>query len=152
MSIIGDTSDVKNYANVTNALSIKTSTGDMSLSSITCANELKIRVTTGDAHVSDTTCKTLVSSGSTGDLTLRKVIVTERLSAERGTGDVKFDSCDAAEIFVTTDTGDVTGTLLTEKVFIPRSDTGEIDVPKTITGGRCEITTDTGDIKIRIAQ
>ena len=58
--------------------------------------------------------------------------------------------CDAAEIFVETDTGDVKGSLLSEKVFIPKSDTGDIKVPKTVTGGRCEITTDTGDIKIEL--
>ena len=53
-------------------------------------------------------------------------------------------------MFVETDTGDVTGSLLSDKVFITKSDTGSIDVPKTVTGGKCEITTDTGDIKIEI--
>ena len=49
-----------------------------------------------------------------------------------------------------TDTGDVKGSLLSEKIFIPTTDTGDVDVPKTVTGGRCEITTDTGDIKITV--
>jgi len=63
---------------------------------------------------------------------------------------VKFDGCDAEEIFVETDTGDVKGTLLSEKVFMANSDTGKISFHKTVTGGRCEIETDTGDIKIQI--
>ncbi len=46
--------------------------------------------------------------------------------------------------------GDVKGTLLSEKAFFAESDTGDIDVPKTNVGGRCEITTDTGDIQIQI--
>ena len=51
---------------------------------------------------------------------------------------------------ITTDTGNVKGSLLSEKVFIVSTDTGKKQVPNTITGGRCEITTDTGDIIISI--
>ena len=57
---------------------------------------------------------------------------------------------DAAELEISTDTGDVKGSLLTEKVFITRSDTGRIRVPETVTGGKCKITTDTGNIEIEI--
>ena len=64
------------------------------------------------------------------------------------TGDIKLDKSDAAEIFIKTSTGNVTGTLLTEKVFITQTSTGNIKVPKSIKGGRCEITTSTGNIKI----
>ena len=52
---------------------------------------------------------------------------------------------------MTTDTGEVKGTLRSEKIFFTESDTGKISVPKSVTGGRCEITTDTGDIEIEIA-
>lgn len=78
------------------------------------------------------------------------VIATEKLSIERTTGDVEFDDSDAADIFVKTGTGDVTGSLLTDKVFITQTDTGDVDVPQAITGGRCEINTNTGDIKTKI--
>jgi len=77
-------------------------------------------------------------------------VAEQLLSIERSTGDVQFDGCDAGEIYVETDTGAVKGTLLSEKVFIVESDTGSIRVPKSVTGGKCEITTDTGDIKIDI--
>ena len=69
---------------------------------------------------------------------------------ERNTGDIEFHGCDAETIYVETDTGDVTGTLLTDKVFITETDTGSVDVPKSVSGGRCEISTDTGDIRIEI--
>ena len=78
------------------------------------------------------------------------VIALESFSVKRSTGDVKFNSCDAAEIYVKTDTGDVNGTLLSDKVFITETGTGSINVPNSIVGGRCEITTDTGDIKIDV--
>ncbi len=77
-------------------------------------------------------------------------ITKEKMSIKRSTGDIRFDGSDATEIFVETDTGDVTGTLISEKVFIARTDTGRINVPKTTNGGKCEINTDTGDIKLEI--
>ena len=51
---------------------------------------------------------------------------------------------------IVTDTGDVTGTFLSDKVFIYKTDTGDVDLPRTQSGGRCDITTDTGDIRISI--
>ena len=69
---------------------------------------------------------------------------------ERSTGDIELNGCDAGEIFIETDTGNVEGTLLSEKVFVVTTDTGDKRVPNTTSGGRCEITTDTGDIYITI--
>ena len=62
-----------------------------------------------------------------------------------------FERCDAQSIFVKASTGEVAGTLLSLKVFITKSSTGDVYVPDSITGGRCEITTSTGDIEIRFA-
>jgi DUF4097 and DUF4098 domain-containing protein YvlB len=97
-------------------------------------------------------CNKLSTSGSTGDTFLKNVIANEKLYAKRSTGDIRLEKCDAGEILIETDTGDVKGSLLTEKVFIVETDTGSINVPKTTNGGRCEITTDTGDIKINIVK
>ncbi|MDD4292096.1 MAG: DUF4097 family beta strand repeat-containing protein [Clostridia bacterium] len=133
-----------------NTLDITTSTGKVTVSGAICENDVRIKVSTGRASITDINCNNFITNGSTGNITLKNVIASEKLSAERSTGDVIFDGCDAAEIYVETDTGNVKGSLLTEKVFIVRSDTGRIDVPKTITGGRCEITTDTGNIIITI--
>jgi hypothetical protein len=163
------TGDVKCYASVAKAIKIaattgdisvsdisvgmlelSTSTGNVSVSGITCEGDVNIVVSTGKAQLTDTVCQSIISSGSTGDIFLKNVIAAEKFSIERSTGDVKFDGSDAAEIHVETDTGDVEGSLLTEKVFITKTDTGNINVPNSITGGRCEITTDTGDIKITI--
>lgn len=169
IDISTNTGDVKNYASTSDLVKIKTSTGDIRVEdisagsvelsvstgnviaqSITCDDSIKINVSTGDTQLTDIECKTVISNGSTGNISLKNVIATENFSIERSTGNVKFNSCDAEEIFVKTDTGDVTGSLLTDKVFINKTSTGSIDVPTTMTGGKCEINTDTGDIKINI--
>ena len=63
-----------------------------------------------------------------------------------------LDVCVLAEIYIETDTGSVSGTLLSDKVFLAETDTGRVSVPKTTHGGRCEITTDTGNIRIEVVQ
>lgn len=131
-------------------LDLSVSTGNVTVSGVTCEGDVTIGVSTGKVYLTDIECKSLTSSGNTGDIFLDHVIATAKISIERSTGDVRFDGSDAAEIFVETDTGDVTGSLLSDKVFLAQTDTGSIDVPPTVSGGRCEVTTNTGDIKIDI--
>lgn len=132
------------------SLDLTVSTGKVTVSGVTCEGEVTVGVSTGKAKLTDIACKSVISSGSTGDILLNDVIATEKFSIERSTGDVKFDRSDAAEIFVKTDTGDVMGSLLTDKVFITQTDTGSVDVPKTVNGGKCEIITNTGDIELEV--
>lgn len=169
INISGSTADVTNYASVSSNIKIKLSTGDIYIKNISantmnltvstgkvvakevnCKGNVNVKVSTGDTELSGVTCKNIISSGNTGDIYLKNVVAEEKLSIKRSTGDVIFKKSDANELFVKTDTGDVKGSLLTEKVFIAKTDTGRVDLPKTVTGGRCEITTDTGDISITV--
>ncbi len=131
-------------------IEVTTSTGDIELINIVCSGNIKTKMSTGNADLVSVNCKNLTVNGDTGDVELKNVIAAEKFNIETDTGDVEFESSDAAEIYVKTDTGDVEGTLLSEKIFIARSDTGKIRVPETLTGGKCEIKTDTGDIEIKI--
>lgn len=169
LDISVSTGDVKSQASISGSAKIKTSTGGIQLENISvgtldlsvstgrvtvanldCTGDIKISVSTGKTVMNTVACKNLISDGDTGDISLTGVVASGKFLIERSTGDVKFDGSDAAEISVTTDTGDVTGTLLTEKIFIVDTDTGEKEIPNTLTGGKCEIATDTGDIKIAI--
>ncbi|MBE6904401.1 MAG: DUF4097 domain-containing protein [Ruminococcaceae bacterium] len=132
------------------ALELSASTGGITLSDVMCEGNVNIKVSTGKTDLTDIKCKNLTSNASTGKIFLNNVIAAEKFSIKRSTGNVKFEKCDASEIFVETDTGNVVGSLLTDKVFITHTDTGSIKVPNSITGGRCEITTDTGNIEIDI--
>jgi len=144
------TGDIRLTDITANSLDLSTTTGDIAVSSVTCTDDASVTVSTGDAKLTDLSCKSFRSTGSTGELFLTNVIAAERISVERSTGDVSFDGCDANELSVTTDTGDVTGSLLSEKIFFATTDTGKTDVPQTLNGGKCEITTDTGDIRITL--
>ena len=131
-------------------LDLSASTGRITVSNVICGGDANINVSTGRTNLNNIECKNLTSSGDTGNISLNNVIAAEKFSIKRNTGDVRFDGSDAAEILVETDTGDVTGTFLSEKTFFVETDTGSVDVPESITGGRCEITTNTGDIELDI--
>ena len=151
IKIAASTGDICAESISASSLDITVSTGKVTVSDMTCDGNITIGVSTGKTYLTDIVCKNLISTGRTGDISLKNVISTEKISVERSTGDVTLDRSDAAELFITTSTGDVEGSLLTDKVFITKTDTGRINVTNSITGGRCEITTETGDIKISIS-
>ena len=132
-------------------MELSVSTGDISANAVVCDGDLAISVSTGDAELTEVTCRRFVSTGSTGSIKLADVVASEDLSIERSTGDVRFDDCDAAQIRVKTSTGSVRGTLRSEKTFVTKTSTGSVSVPENVSGGRCEITTTTGDIRITLA-
>ena len=144
------TGDIRAEKVSANGVNLSVSTGRIDISGAVCKEDIKITVSTGKAYLTDVKCKNLVSWGDTGDISLTSVIASEKLYLERDTGDITFEKCDASDICIKTSTGDVKGTLLTEKIFVAQTSTGKIDVPKTVSGGRCEITTSTGSIKISI--
>lgn len=168
-SLSSDTGSIQNYASVADFLDIKTSTGkilvegvtvgtlnlsastgSITASDITCEGDASFGASTGKTTLSDITCQNLNVKGETGKILLTRVLPAKRLTVKNDTGNVHLDHCDAAEIGIYTDTGNVKGSILSEKVFRAHSDTGNVVVPDTLTGGKCEIISDTGNIEIVI--
>ncbi len=149
IDIKGSTCDIDCQASTINDLNFELSTGDIEIENIT-AGDINLVITTGDIDVSNVNCASFASSGSTGDIELEKVDAGKSFYITRNSGDVTIDECDADELFVQTNTGDVSGNLLTSKIFVCKTDTGEINLPNTTEGGKCEIITDTGDIIISV--
>ncbi len=169
--IKADTGDIRCNAHVRELCLIQTNTGDISIDGmhagnmdlsvttghidlhyIECGGTLAADVSTGKVWLTEVNCGELVSKGDTGDITLKNVTAAHGFDIERSTGDVTFDHSDAAEINVKTSTGDVSGTLRSEKIFFVETSTGDQKVPKTMTGGKCEIKTSTGDVHIEIEE
>lgn len=171
MSITASTGDIRVENVATAALKMSVSTGDITVTDLTCEGDFTIKgrtgsvkvnaatcanfsvsVSTGSVYLTDVACENLTASASTGDVSLKYIIAEEKLSVSVGTGDVSFNTSDAGEIVVKTTTGDVRGTLLSDKIFLTSSSTGKVSVPKTTTGGVCDITVSTGDIIISITE
>ena len=171
MNISLSTGDVLVSGARADSIEISLSTGDIELFDVECDTLFDARVSTGEINVDGLFCESIKTEGSTGDLTLKNVITTGSVSIKRSTGDteiidsvfgslilsastgdIHFERFDASEITVETSTGDVYGSILTEKVFIYKTRTGNVSLPESIIGGKCKITTTTGDIKIKIAE
>lgn len=130
-------------------LTLAVSTGDITLADVACAGKLDITVDTGRTQMTAVTCGGVMSRGDTGDLIMSGVVATGAFSIERDSGDVTLNDCDAAEVFVKTSSGDVRGRFLTDKVFLVETSSGDREVPRTTSGGRCEIITSSGDVVFR---
>lgn len=150
LAVRSATSDVRVSGLTFGEIDVALNTGDVVINGVTCTGAVTLSATTGDAELKDLTCAALVSKADTGDLAMERVTCTGALSVERDTGDVEFDACDAAEIIIETSTGDVEGNLLSGKAFAVHTDTGEVRIPQNSAGGKCEITTSTGDIEITV--
>ncbi len=151
LTVLGTTSNVSSYASVTKSIDIEVTTGNVVLGSTT-ANDINLTSTTGNITVKDVTCNNVTATNKTGIILFKNVIANENITASNTTGGVKLEKCDGKNIKATTTTGNVKGTILTEKIFICNTTTGKVDVPQTTSGGRCEITATTGDIKIEISK
>lgn len=163
------TGDVSFNAKVTNDLSIDSSTGkvtirnfdgrdivingstgDLELINSVLTGDLVISRSTGDITLANVRANNLKGKTSTGDFTLVDVLITNHINVKASTGDIELNDSDAATLYIETTTGKVTGTLLTEKVFAVETSTGKVNVPKTQSGGLCEIHTSTGKVNIEI--
>ncbi len=148
---------------------IECDTGDVSWNT-DVFGELRINTDTGDVYINDSNCKTVEINtdtgriklnathvdenvnikSSTGNVILHGVLTDGNMKVTTSTGDVLLDRCDASELSITTSTGNVEGSLLTDKIFVCETSTGDVRVPSTTTGGICNIKTSTGDIDIII--
>lgn len=130
----------------------KASTGDTCLSSVEIGNDISFNVSTADFELNNVSCHNLSVEVTTGDLSLLSTIASGEIKIKTDTGDVEFDRCDAATLNIETDTGDVEGTLLSDKIFYATSDTGKVKVPRSESGGICQVKCDTGDIIFTIVK
>lgn len=148
-------------------VTLETGTGTVTLSEVSCTGKLSVTNTTGAARLVDVTAASLTVKGTTGDALLERVTVAGSALVDRttgdvileestfgsltvrtNTGDVSLERSDAESLFLNTTTGWVKGSLRTEKVFQVSTTTGNVDVPRSVTGGPCEVSTTTGDVHL----
>ena len=150
LEIESDTGNVDCMANVSDSIKIESDTGDIDISSVSSKCDIDIKTDTGSIKLTDVDCTNFSAESDTGNISLVNVIAEDAIYVESDTGNVKLKNSDASKLSIETDTGNVTGTLLSEKIFIAKSSTGRVKVPDTESGGKCEIRTATGNIKIDI--
>ena len=131
-----------------NNLKINNSTGDIEASNCDLGC-LDINTSTGNIDLKNVGCQKLDIEITTGNTKLTNVLVEEDLNINGSTGNVYLNDFDAKNIYIKLSTGNVKGTILTNKFFIVSSSTGDVVVPETRDGGKCKISTSTGNIIIK---
>ena len=152
VSLSATTGSVYVNCKMVSNITVKVSTGDISLENLTCNGDLTLTSSTGDAKLTNVQCLNMFTKGTTGKFTINSGCVIGKLTVKRSTGDVILNGFKAGEIEIETDTGDVTGTLLENMEFHTKTSTGSVNVPHSIAGNLCKITTSTGDIQFTISQ
>ena len=149
ITVSADTASVKLYSvPVDGDIVLKTDTGSIDVFNLSCDN-LSASTDTGSVELETIRCNGNVKLGTdTGSIKIKDTIAVGDLKATTDTGSVTLKDMDAANITVKTDTGSIKGTILTEKIIFAKADTGSVKVPESVTGGKCNLTTDTGSIKI----
>ena len=131
-----------------NNLKINNSTGDIEASNCDLGC-LDINTSTGNIDLKNVGCQKLNIEITTGNTKLTNVLVEEDLNINGSTGNVYLNDFDAKNIYIKLSTGNVKGTILTNKFFIVSSSTGDVVVPETRYGGKCKISTSTGNIIVK---
>ena len=150
LNIEASTGSVKLEGISPKSLYVYMSTGSLSVKDVTVEEACTLRVSTGKVVTNNLKANTLAVNASTGKITLENTIIVDSINIKASTGNVNLIDSDAQTLTIETSTGDVDCTLLTTKIFDTRTDTGVVDVPLSGLGGICKITTDTGDITVRI--
>ena len=131
-------------------MKVKTTTGDIKITDVPNSEELSAKASTGKVSLSSVHANKIDIETTTGSISLDDVIASSSAHINATTGDVKFTAFDSAEIYIKVTTGDVEGELLSGKLFVTDTTTGNVKVPYSTEGGACNIKTTTGDIEITL--
>ena len=143
--------DFQFLANVTDSLSINTASGDMECSGMKDAAAIRMNTASGEIQLKNLTCREIKINSVSGDVRLQDVVCREEMSVDTTSGEVDFTDCDAEEITVQTVSGDVSGSLRSAKVFSTHTVSGDVRVPQDGNGGKCTVSTTSGDINLKIS-
>ncbi len=168
VKIENDTGEISVNCQIKKGIDIETYIGNIYLSDLS-PETVEIESETGFAELNNISCKRLLAENNIGDIRLKNVKSEESIYASSDTGnialndcytgelnlksdvgDIALYTCDADVLDIKTDTGNIKGTLTSDKIFIADSDTGTVDVPESITGGKCVAKSAVGDIKFEI--
>lgn len=130
---------------------ISSDTGDVTVRNMT-AGGVSVYTDTGDVELRAIKATNFEIKTDTGDVELDDVEAKESLFVKTSTGDVEFSSVNAPSITVNTNTGDVEGSVVRKMDFDVQTQTGNKRVPTDGADGKCIVTTDTGDVNLRVVE
>lgn len=133
-------------------MSAKGSSGSIRISSVIAQENLDVNGTSGSIQLSDVECVNVTGGNSSGSIKCSNVIASGDMRLENNSGGISLDACDAANLRLSATSGSIRGNVLSPKNFIAKATSGSVDVPKSASGGLCEVSTTSGSIQIRVGE
>lgn len=131
-------------------ISADTTSGEVEISYANAKDKLYADSTSGDLNILDSKAYDIFLESTSGDVNMRNTVSLGNLKIESTSGDIEFYRCDGKSINFNSVSGDIEGSLLTEKLFLTDTTSGDISVPNCISDEQCRITTTSGDIEVTI--
>lgn len=152
LTVMSESGDIHIVGTDSQLLSAQSSSGEVTLEKVSAEEYIQVKTKSGDIELSDARSKAFEIAAGSGDISFWQVIAEDNIHAESGSGDIRLKNSDAKELWIKSHSGDVSGTLLTDKVFLTDTASGSVSVPKSASGGKCEIITKSGDIDFKIGE
>lgn len=132
-------------------------TANSTSGSITIANfdnaQVKAESTSGRIICENGRAEFVTIHSTSGHVSLSNVLAEKSIQIETTSGGILLDRCDGESLILKSTSGAIRGTLLSEKNFQAKSNSGSIHVPASNTSaGMCKISTTSGSIHIEIAK
>lgn len=131
-------------------LEAKSTSGEITIEAVKTKAEIQVKSTSGDVTLTDVEGKAIAATTTSGEITLSRVVLAENIQLKSTSGDIELRDSDGAELSIQTTSGKVSGTLLSEKIFRIDTTSGDTNVPPSASGGKCEVTTRSGDVDFQI--
>lgn len=131
-------------------LSLSADSGDLTLENAALSGAAKLRTTSGDQRLENVSCASLAAESSSGEKRLTDVLAAGELRCESASGDLILLRCDGDSLDLRAESGEIRGSLRTEKIFLTETASGSVKVPKSVSGGSCEVHTSSGDIRLTL--
>ena len=107
---------------------------------------ISAKTTSGEIYAGGAICLEASFESSSGEVELEGVNVRDSLNVKTTSGNIELDECDSAALKLISTSGNISGELLSSKIYMAKSTSGNINVPLGVSGGICEITTNSGNI------
>lgn len=132
-------------------LSVRSSSGEISVRGSTCS-KIELLNVSGSIEAESADVREMSVRTQSGNIQLREITVMSVLSAESSSGNIDMERCDADTLELKSSSGNIRGTLLSDKIFNLKTNSGKIEAPESVRdAGICNASTSSGNIRFEIA-
>lgn len=133
---------------------LHTASGEITINNLNGCEEIEVSTASGEIEISDVKAKNFKGSSASGEQSLKNVVAENKIDLNSGSGEILLYGCDAQDIHISTASGDVYGELLSKKIFVTDTASGDVKISPDAYGedGECRVETASGDITLKLSE